>query len=58
MPHKIGYSVYLCLDNDSAGNDTTAKMLEHLPNAIDIRQRFAPLKDVNDYLLARCAKDA
>lgn len=53
-----GYSVYLCLDNDSAGNDTTAKMLEHLPNAIDIRQRFAPHKDVNDYLLARCAKDS
>lgn len=52
-----GYKVFLCLDNDPAGNDTTAKMLEHLPNAIDIRQRFAPHKDVNDYLLARCAKD-
>lgn len=50
--------LFLCLDNDSAGNDTTAKLLEHLPNAIDIRLRFAPHKDVNDYLLARCAKDA
>lgn len=43
--------VYLCLDNDKGGDDTTAWLLQHLPSAIDIRQRFAPSKDVNDYLL-------
>lgn len=48
-----GYKVYLLLDNDPAGNDTTRKMLEHLPNAVDIRARIQPHKDVNDYLLAQ-----
>ena len=43
--------VYLCLDNDRGGNDTTSWLLQELPLAIDIRQRFAPSKDVNDYLL-------
>lgn len=49
--------VFLALDNDPAGTDTTEKMLAALPNAIDIRGRFAPHKDVNDYLLS-CAKKA
>ena len=43
--------VYLCLDNDRGGNDTTSWLLQELPLAKDIRQRFAPSKDVNDYLL-------
>ena len=43
--------IYLCLDNDKGGDDATAKMLDALPSAIDIRSRFAPAKDVNDYLL-------
>lgn len=51
-----GHVVYLILDNDSAGDDTTRKMLEHLPNAIDIRARIAPYKDINDYLMAQCTK--
>lgn len=45
--------VYLCLDNDRGGNDTSSWFLQHLPLAKDIRQRFAPAKDVNDYLLRR-----
>lgn len=45
--------IYLCLDNDKGGDDATAKMLDALPSAIDIRSRFAPTKDVNDYLLGK-----
>lgn len=45
--------VYLCLDNDRGGNDTTSWLLQELPLAIDIRQRFAPAKDVNDYLMKK-----
>jgi 5S rRNA maturation endonuclease (ribonuclease M5) len=43
--------VYLCLDNDRGGDDTTSWFLQQLPLAKDIRQSFAPAKDVNDYLL-------
>lgn len=43
--------VYLCLDNDRGGNDTTSWFQHQLPSAKDIRQRFAPAKDVNDYLM-------
>lgn len=43
--------VFLCLDNDKGGDDATAKMLDALPSAIDIRSRFAPAKDLNEYLL-------
>ena len=45
-------TIYLCLDNDDAGRETTRRMLDLLPSAIDISSRFAPLKDVNDYLIA------
>lgn len=45
--------VYLCLDNDSGGNDTTSWFQHQLPLAKDIRQRFAPSKDVNDYLMKK-----
>ena len=44
--------VYLCLDNDKGGEDTTKWLMEQLPSAVDIRSRFAPAKDVNEYLLA------
>ena len=43
--------VYLALDNDRGGDDTTAWLMQHLPSAIDIRDRFAPAKDVNEYLI-------
>ena len=43
-------AIYLCLDNDEAGDITTKAMLDALPTAADIRRRFAPHKDVNDYL--------
>lgn len=43
-------AIYLCLDNDEAGDITTKAMLGALPTAADIRRRFAPHKDVNDYL--------
>ena len=42
--------IYLCLDNDDGGNETTAWLMRQLSSAIDIRSRFAPAKDVNDYL--------
>ena len=43
--------IYLCLDNDRGGDEATAFLLNALPEAKDIRQRFVPWKDVNDYLL-------
>lgn len=43
--------IYLCLDNDKGGDDATAFLLDALPSAVDIRKRFAPAKDVNDYLI-------
>lgn len=43
--------VYLALDNDEGGSTTTKTMLDALPSAVDIRERFAPAKDVNDYLV-------
>ena len=42
--------IYLCLDNDESGNSTTQLMMKQLPDAIDIRSKFASYKDVNDYL--------
>lgn len=43
-------SIYLCLDNDNPGRETTMLMKKHLPSAQDVSCRFAPYKDVNDYL--------
>ena len=45
-----GEKIYLCLDNDDAGERTTKAMLDALPTAVDHRAGFAPHKDVNDYL--------
>ena len=47
---SISGKVYLCLDNDEGGEKSTRQMLEALPSAVDIRNRFAPAKDVNEYL--------
>lgn len=46
-------SILLALDNDDGGNDATAKMLAALPGAQDIRSKFAPCKDINDYLIKK-----
>lgn len=48
---NLSNQVYLCLDNDRGGDDTTSWLLKQLSLAEDIRKRFAPAKDVNDYLL-------
>ena len=42
--------VFLCLDNDKGGEDATKRILDVLPSSIDLRNRFAPVKDVNEYL--------
>ena len=44
-------NIYLALDNDQAGRAATAKILAALPYAQDIAERYAPHKDINDYLL-------
>lgn len=44
-------SIYLCLDNDNPGREATLQMKKLLPSAQDISYRFAPYKDVNDYLV-------
>lgn len=46
----LSNQILLCLDNDKGGDEATKAMLNALPTAIDIRSRFAPYKDVNDYL--------
>ena len=43
--------IYLSLDNDEGGEETTAWLLQHLPNAKDIRYKFAQYKDLNEYLI-------
>ena len=47
--------IFLCLDNDEGGCTATKLMLEQLPDAVDIRGKFAPYKDVNEYLV-QCDK--
>ena len=46
-------SILLALDNDNGGTETTMKLLAAFPDAKDIRGRFAPFKDVNEYLCLR-----
>ena len=53
MLRSMECKVLLCLDNDQGGNDATRQMINALPSAIDIRSRFAPAKDVNEYLCLR-----
>ena len=50
--------IYICLDNDPAGDKATKQMLKALPASVDIRNRILPHNDVNDYLVAQCAKDS
>ncbi len=46
----IKQPIYLALDNDDAGSQATRRMIEQLPGVLDIRSRFAPSKDINEYL--------
>ena len=46
-------NILLALDNDKGGNEATAKILAAFPDAMDIRGRFAPFKDVNEYLCGK-----
>ena len=48
---SISGTIYLCLDNDKAGNDATIFIQNALPSAIDSRSHFAPAKDVNEFLV-------
>ena len=43
--------IFLALDNDDSGEGATQMLTAAVPAAIDIRSRFAPYKDVNDYLV-------
>ena len=43
--------IFLALDNDDSGEGATLMLTAAVPAAIDIRSRFAPYKDVNDYLV-------
>lgn len=43
--------VYLALDNDKSGDEATMEIQNAIASAVDIRHRFAPYKDVNDYLM-------
>ncbi len=49
-------TLYLCLDNDDRGRETTKKILSSLSSAIDISGRFFPYKDVNDFLIEKRKK--
>lgn len=49
----VSSKIFLCLDNDPAGEETTNKILTAIPGSSDIRSRIRPYKDVNDYLRAR-----
>ena len=45
--------VYLALDNDDGGECATRWLMEYLPSANDIRHKFAPYKDVNEFLVSK-----
>ena len=45
--------IYLSLDNDEGGEETTAFLINALPAAIDYRSHYADYKDVNDYLIKK-----
>lgn len=44
--------IFLCLDNDEGGRSTTKKMLDTMPNVTDISDKYAPYKDINEYLFS------
>lgn len=48
--HSISGTIYLCLDNDKAGEEATAFIKNAVPTVIDYRSHFAGHKDVNEYL--------
>lgn len=50
-----GLSACLYLDGDPPGDACTQRLLSALPGAEDCRARFAPAKDVNEYLTSRSA---
>lgn len=49
--------IYLSLDNDGGGEKATKILQKVLQHATDIRYKFAPYKDVNEYLLKFKHKD-
>jgi 5S rRNA maturation endonuclease (ribonuclease M5) len=48
---SISGTIYLCLDNDKAGEEATAFIKNALPSAIDYRSHYADHKDVNEFLV-------
>ena len=54
---RVKQPIYLALDNDDAGNKATALMMEQLPMSADIRSRYAPAKDINDFLMSFQVKE-
>lgn len=48
---SISGTIYLCLDNDKAGEEATAFIKNALPSAIDYRSHYADYKDVNEFLV-------
>lgn len=48
---SISGTIYLCLDNDKAGEEATAFIKNALPSVIDYRSHYADHKDVNEFLV-------
>lgn len=48
---SISGTIYLCLDNDKAGEEATAFIKNALLSAIDYRSHYADHKDVNEFLV-------
>ena len=48
---SIEQRIYVALDNDDAGTVATSMMVKELSSARDIRNRYAPAKDINEYLM-------
>lgn len=49
----VNSQIYLCLDNDQGGEETTAFIKNVLPSVIDYRSHYADCKDVNEYLIKK-----
>lgn len=48
---SISGTIYLCLDNDKAGEEATAFIKNALQSVIDYRSHYADHKDVNEFLV-------
>ena len=46
-------TIYLTLDNDTSGKETAKYLMAKYPDAVDLSDRYAKHKDLNEFLTAQ-----